>query len=489
MTAPYSVAIVHYHLHRGGVTRVIHTASRCLTAAGVPHVILSGDADESGAKLPVHVVEGLGYGTEPGGVTGIQLVKAMRSAASAVLGPGPIVWHFHNHSLGRNRAMADAVAIMAETGDAMILQFHDFAEDGRSQNYEVIADAETLYPHSARIRYAFINSRDRGSLISAGLPSARAALVPNAITAPAAVKPPGEAPASPLVLYPVRGIRRKNLGELFLLAALSPKGTRYAVTLGPDNVRWQAVHDEWKAFADDTGLPVMLDVVGRLSPAPKAPRSFAGWLRHSTHCITTSVAEGFGLGFLEPAAMGVPLLGRNLPSVTNDFAEAGIVPGRLYDRLLVPVAWVGMETLRQRLIRSLRATLEAYGQAMSNEHLERTFAAMLHKGNLDFGNLPEDLQRQVIHRVLAGKDSDAVLVEARAETQPLRAWLRRTLKQAAPTAKPQDLAAYAPDAYAARLQHLYASVTEAKPAAPEYVPKHKVLNQFLKPGSFHFLCT
>ena len=81
MTPPYSVAIVHYHLHRGGVTRVIHTASRCLTELGIPHVILSGEPDESGAKLPVQVVEGLRYGTEPGGPTGLQLVQAMRSAA------------------------------------------------------------------------------------------------------------------------------------------------------------------------------------------------------------------------------------------------------------------------------------------------------------------------------------------------------------------------------------------------------------------------
>ncbi len=489
MTPPYSVAIVHYHLHRGGVTRVIHTASRCLTEAGVPHVILSGDPDESGAQLPVQVVEGLGYGTEPGGPSALQLVQALRAAVSAKLGPGPVVWHFHNHSLGRNRAMADAVAILAEAGDPMILQLHDFAEDGRSQNYEVIAGTETLYPHSPRIRQAFLNSRDLSYLVAAGLPAARAALLPNAITAPAAVKPLEKAPEAPLVLYPVRGIRRKNLGELFLLAALSPKGTRYAVTLGPDNIRWQAVHEEWMAFAEDTQLPVMLNAVGRLSPSPKAPRTYASWLRHSTHAINTSVSEGFGLGFLEPVMAGKPLLGRNLPAVTNDFSEAGIVPGRLYDRLLVPASWVGLETLRQRLVRSLRVTLEAYGQAMSNEHLERSFAAMLHKGHLDFGNLPEDLQRQVIHRILAGEDEDSVLVEARAETQPLKAWLRRTLKQTTPTAKPQDLAAYTTESYTGRLQQLYQSVFEASPAPPEYVPKHKVLSRFLKPGSFHFLCT
>ena len=489
MTAPYSVAIVHYHLHRGGVTRVIHTASRCLTEAGVPHVILSGEPDESGAKLPVQVVEGLGYGVDPGGPTSLQLVQAMRAAASSVLGPGPIVWHFHNHSLGRNRAMADAVAILAEAGDAMVLQFHDLAEDGRPINYPVIANTETLYPHAPRIRHTFINSRDRGHFISAGLPASHSALLPNAITPPTTLKPLEKASESPLVLYPVRGIRRKNIGELFLLASLSPKGTRYAVSLGPDAARWQAVHDEWVAFAEDTQLPVMLNVVGRLSPAPKAPRTYASWLRHSTHCITTSVAEGFGLGFLEPITLGKPLLGRNLPAVTNDFAEAGIIPGRLYDRLLVPVSWVGMEMLRQRLVRSLRATLEAYGQAMSNEHLERSFAAMLHKGHLDFSNLPEDLQRQVIHRILAGDGADSVLVEIRAETQPVRAWLRRTLKLTEPTAKLQDLLPYSTQAYSERLRGLYTAVFEEKPAAPEYLPKHKVLARFLKPGSFHFLCT
>jgi hypothetical protein len=268
MTPPYSVAIVHYHLHRGGVTRVIHTASRCLTELGIPHVILSGEPDESGAKLPVR------YSTEPGGPSALQLVQAMRAAASAELGPGPIVWHFHNHSLGRNRVIADAVAILAEAGDAMVLQFHDFAEDGRPINYPIIADTETLYPHSPRIRQAFLNSRDRQHFLAAGLPADRSVLLPNAITPPAVVRPLEKPPEHPLVLYPVRGIRRKNLGELFLLAALSPKGTRYAVSLGPDAERWMPVHDDWVAFAEDSKLPVMLDVVGRLSPVPKAPRTY-----------------------------------------------------------------------------------------------------------------------------------------------------------------------------------------------------------------------
>ena len=487
MNPPFSVAIVHYHLHRGGVTRVIHTASQCLTELGIPHVILSGEPDESGAELPVRVIEGLRYHTDPDGPDGERLAEEMKAAAAAALGAGPVVWHFHNHSLGRNRAMAGVVAQLARAGEAMVLQFHDLAEDGRPMNYPVIADAELLYPHAPRIRHAFLNSRDRRHFLAAGLPAERSVLLPNAITPPATVKPLEKRPDAALVLYPVRGIRRKNLGELFLLAALSPKGTRYAVSLAPEAERWMAVYDEWRAFAADSQLPVLLDVVGRLAPVPKAPRTYASWLRHATHCITTSVAEGFGLGFLEPVTLAKPLLGRNLPAVANDFAEAGIVPGRLYDRLLVPVEWVGRETLRQRLVRSLRATLESYDQPMSNEHLERSFAAMLHHGHLDFGNLPEDLQRQVIHRILAGDGTDKVLVEIRAETQPARAWLRRTLKLTTPTARPEDLLPYSTEAYGSRLRKLYAEVAHAKSAPPDEVPKHKVLASYLKPGSFHFL--
>lgn len=483
------VAIVHYHLHRGGVTRVIHTAAACLAEAGIPHVILSGEADESGAKLPVQVIEGLGYGTDPGGPSGMQLVHAMRAAAASVFGPGKVIWHFHNPTLGRNRAMADAVAILAESGDPLVLQFHDFAEDGRPQNYPLIAGSDTLYPHAPQIRHAFINSRDRHHLIAAGLPEDRSLLLPNAITPPAVTRPLPAPPETPLILYPVRGIRRKNLGELFLLATLAPAGARFAVSLGPDNPRWMPYHEEWSAFARDTGLPVMLDVVGNQSPTPKAPRTFASWIRHSTHFITTSVAEGFGLGFLEPLTLGKPLLGRNLPAVTGDFAAAGITPGRLYDRLLVPVSWVGMETLRQRLIRHLRATLETYGESMSNQHLDRSFAAMVHRGHVDFGNLPEDLQRQVIHRLLAGDGGEGVQVEIGGETQPARSWLRTTLRQTRPTASPADLAPYSTTAYRERLKELYATVATATPAPPQYLPKHKVLAQFLKPGSFHFLCS
>ena len=98
-----------------------------------------------------------------------------------------------------------------------------------------------------------------------------------------------------------------------------------------------------------------------------------------------------------------------------------------------------------------------------------------------------NLQRQVIHRILAGDGMDKVLVEIRAETQPARTWLRRTLRLTEPTAKPADLLPYSTAAYGSRLQKLYTELVRAKPAPPDEVPKHKVIASYLKPGSFHFL--
>ncbi|MGB6220215.1 hypothetical protein [Haloferula sp.] len=485
-----AIAIVHYHLRRGGVTRVIETASACLTKAGIPHVILCGSPPEGRHRLPVKIVEELGYENETSkSASGLRMVQAMRAALRETFGSGRVIWHLHNHSIGKNRHFSDAAGILAESGEPLVLQYHDFAEDGRPNAYPTIADSESLYPFAPQIVHAFINSRDRQHLINAGLPEAQTFLHPDAVTPPARVKPLPRRPRRPLVLYPVRGIRRKNLGELFLLAALAPKGTRFAVSLRPDNRRWNPIHEEWVAFASDTGLPVILDAVGRVSPAPKAPRTYASWIKHSTHFITTSVAEGFGLGFLEPATIGKPLLGRNLPVVTNDFAKANIIPGTLYDRLLVPDSWVGLETLRQKLVRSMRAALESYRQPMSNQHLERSFAAIRHRGYVDFGNLPESLQRQVIHRLLAGSEHHEILAQTGHKTQPLNEWLAETLAKTTPTVTPDQLGPYTPKAYLRRLRELYTMASEATPETPFYLPKHKVLKEFLKPGSFHFLCT
>ena len=81
----------------------------------------------------------------------------------------------------------------------------------------------------------------------------------------------------PLLLYPVRGIRRKNLGEFLLLTALAPEGTRFAVTRAPLNPAAKPVHDDWRRFARECAIAGR---VRRGGPArPRRPRrtSFESW--------------------------------------------------------------------------------------------------------------------------------------------------------------------------------------------------------------------
>lgn len=484
-----SVVLVHYHLSRGGVTRVVESASRCLSSAGIPHVILSGSPPEHGTDLPVRVIDGLGYLSDATGHTALRLVHALRAAAIESLGMGPHVWHFHNHSLGVNLLMSEVIGILAEAGERMVLQIHDLAEDGRPLNYPSIAESETLYPIAPQIRYAFLNSRDRACFLRAGLPENASLVLPNPISPPATPSGSPSEEASPLVLYAVRGIRRKNLGELFLLAALSPAGARYALTLEPVHPRWKPYYEEWVAFAKDSGLPVELGVVGNREPDAGTGTTFESWLGRATHLITTSVSEGFGLGFLESAALRKPLLGRNLDMITRDHAAAGIHAGRLYDRLLVPESWVGIETLRQRLSRCLQDMREAYGTDVDSTAVDRVFDALRFRGYLDFGNLPENLQRQVIHLVLASGGGDEVKVDLGGVLQPASAWLAETLAIREPGAEPEQLGPYSPGCYCERLQNLYAELGATDPGPPLFLPKHRVLHEYLKPEHFNFLLT
>ena len=66
--------------------------------------------------------------------------------------------------------------------------------------------------------------------------------------------------------------------------------------------------------------------------------------------VTTSVAEGFGLGFLEPWVFGKSLCGRNLPEITGDFTDHQIDLTNLYERLEVDLALLSQPSeLRPRI--------------------------------------------------------------------------------------------------------------------------------------------
>lgn len=487
MELPF-VAIVHHHLRPGGVTRVIGSVSALLAERGISHRILSGrPAADPG--LPVSVVPELDYDTSRRpAVTPAELIDRLRAALRPHARGRPILWHLHNAALGKTRALSEAIALLARGGEPLLLQHHDFAEDGRPDRIAALAGVDELHPVAPQIVHGVLNTRDLRRLLAAGLPASAAVLLPNPVRPPVPMPPAPPAEHPPLVFQPVRGIRRKNLGETFLLAALAPPGTRFAVGRPPGNPHWRPVHEAWLDFARSSGLPVELGVVDRLPPAPGAAADFASWIRHATHLLTTSVAEGFGFAFLEPATLGRPLIGRELSSTLDDLARAGLRPGRLYRRLLVPEDWIGRERLAARLREALSTDHAELGRSLSDGFLARALDALRFDGRIDFGNLPEDLQREVIRRAGDPCAATEILAETDHGRRPLGDWLAEILARREPTLSARLPAPYHPPEAIARLRQCYTELTARPSAPPTFLSRERVLDAFLQPESFHFLC-
>ena len=226
----------------------------------------------------------------------------------------------------------------------MLLQIHDFAEDNRPDNYshlqEAIGESDpdrlgvAIYPQGQGVHYATLTERDAGILRTAGVAAERLHVLPNPAAEFGTMPSHDEArerifgtlglpPTARLVVYPVRGIRRKNLGEMLLLSALAPEGTYFAVTLRPKNPIEAASFDRWRMLAESLDLPCRFDI--------GSPREEGGYgcdfkdaLAAADAVLTTSVAEGFGMVFLEAWLAGKPLIGRDLPEITAEFKAAGM---------------------------------------------------------------------------------------------------------------------------------------------------------------------
>ena len=365
-----NVAVVHYHARPGGVTRVVERAVESL-GKNAHCLFFTGEAarGETPLQKKIRVVPNLGYSTDKS-FQPLELLKRSRGA----FGGEPDVWHIHNHCLGKNPALTQEVTTLAMAGQKILLQIHDFSEDGRPDNYSNLGKLKKrLYPIAPHIHYAVLNQRDLGFLKAAGIPEENLHLLPNSVSQLPQTedRSQGSGVSAPLFVYPCRAIRRKNIGELLLWSAVMPEA-RFAVTLAPKNPEVKPIYDAWVAFAEELDLNVEFDA------GAKTP--FHEMIAQADALITTSIAEGFGLAFLEPWLAGKPLVGRNLPEITGDFEEHGLDLSNLYNRLGVPLTsseWsIGGEFF-QTLEKKMRASYAAYGREWSPAVFEAAQAKLI----------------------------------------------------------------------------------------------------------------
>jgi len=466
------VAIVHYHARPGGVTRVVERAVESL-GDRASCLFFTGEAarGETPLQKKIRVFPNLGYSTDKK----FQTLELLKRARGAFAGE-PDLWHIHNHSLGKNPALTQEVTSLAMAGQKILLQIHDFAEDGRPDNYRNLGKLKNrLYPVAPHIHYAALNKRDYSFLLAAGIPESNLHLLPNTVS-PLSLPATRHSPlATPLFVYPCRAIRRKNIGELLLWSALMPE-TKFAITLAPKNPEVKAIYDAWVAFAAELGLNVEFNA--------GANATFEEMIAKADALITTSIAEGFGLAFLEPWLANKPLTGRNLPEITADFAEHGLDLSALYNRLPVPLVspstglragnhWKIQDEFFQTLEKMLRASREAYGRAWNDELLEEAKAALVQDGCVDFGILDEAMQRTIIRAV---KNDPSLISAALGDSEPVVTKNRSVAETA-----------YGSEAYGDQLFAIYETLLKAKAGSVTYADSEKLLDEFLQPQRINLL--
>ncbi len=485
------IAIVHYHLQPGGVTRVIEHAARSLASLGARVALLygGGTCATDAAEFPGAALSGLAYSAGPGRPA--ELARRMRLSARRLLGGPPDVWHIHNHALGKNPALTAASSWLAERGERLLLQIHDFAEDGRPAEFQSLARhlvrhdfrrlGRAMYPQNPRVHYAVLNTRDAGFLKHAGVPEERLHLLPNPVALPASDSQRQDDSAGSCWLYPTRAIRRKNLGEFLLLAALAPPGARFAVTLAPNNPAARPVYAAWVQLSHKLKLPLAFEV-GRRTGA-----DLQTLLSEAAAAVTTSVGEGFGMAFLEPWMAGCPVAGRDLPEITQMFKNDGVDLSGLYRSLDIPVEWVGLPSLRRRIHAGLRALYDAYGRAPGRGDLESAVAAAIRGNLVDFARLDEPMQAVVLRELAAGRLSAHDIAPT---ANFLRHDPRRNLRQIAVN-KRIIQRNYNPGAYARRLENIFSDLMSvpAGGTSDAEIAEERLLDDFLAPERFCLLRT
>ena len=356
---PGKIAIMHHHLHPGGVTRIIDSQVQSLTKyfPDLQLRVICGHADQTNRYqqegVEVLVNEDLYYLYDENPPAGKihSITQRITDYLRRVLDAQEII-HFHNLNLGKNPLVTFSLWQLARQGMPIINHAHDFAED-RPSNMAFLEyilrdglDAnpeEVMYPMDIEnYHFAVINTADQQRLLNRGIPTHRITYLPNPVSMPDINSlPSSEAcrkkitdtlnldPGQKIVTYPVRVIRRKNIGELILLSELFRNEAVFLVTLAPKNPIEYEHYKQWVTFCQENRLNNVHFEVGEVIDFPEL-------VKGSDLCITTSIREGFGMAYMEPWLYRTPVVGRKIDYIARDFLDKGLIFKGLYESIILP---------------------------------------------------------------------------------------------------------------------------------------------------------
>ncbi len=476
------VVFLHYHAKPGGVSRVIQQQmealqddAECIFIAGngIPG---DGALREVGfGNRKVLIVAGIGYDgirpEEPPECTASQILKAIESQWPI----GCDLIHVHNPLLKKNRHFLSILNILQNKGIPLLLQIHDTAEDLRPGSYYV----EEEYPRDCH--YGVINSRDYHLFLEAGLKPEGLHLLPNSVTPLIPLAQTQQAKVKGhfkprFVLYPVRAIRRKNIGESILLSCFFPRGIRLGITLPPTSPSDYPSYEGWKGFALSEELPVMFEL--------GLARPLSDWIQETLCMITTSIREGFGFTFLEPWTAGKGLIGRRIAHVVENFERQGIEFPDLYANLHIPTDCIPLDQAKARWEGMVRETYAQYGIPLDPCTLETVWNRITEGGRIDFPYLHPGIAKRFIQQCKGSYRIRKRLME-------LNPWLGTLIQKTSSVEtqkvidrnKGRILSSYSRERYRERLLSVYQKVLTIP--VQHSIDKDHLLRSFLDPSMFY----
>ncbi len=494
------IAYMHFHLKTGGVATVIRQQVEALK--GKCDVVALADRPPA-SPFPCQVlpIAGLGYDSERNSrMAPEQTAADIIRAIHAHWEDGCDILHVHNPTIAKNKHYLKILKLLKDSGLRLFLQIHDFAEDGRPTVYfedDYISDCH----------YGVINSRDYDILIKSGLKPQGLHLVSNMVTplpAPATGQKTGGKVVIPAqagiqgtasdhartlldsglrrsdgyaghVLYPIRAIRRKNIGEAILLACFLPEKAPLFITLPPNSPADFPAYESWKRFVSRHTLNVEFEA--------GLKNDFTALVHSAGSLLTTSISEGFGFSFMEPWTAGKFLWGRDLPGITVDYKKNGIALDHLYTQIRTPLEWVAPEGFFLAWQKAVVDSLQSFGLGGDRFNIREEFDRLTADGTIDFGLLNEKFQQVVIHKILKNGENKRKFYKL----NHFLADCGRVPTSGSIINKNHKLvkSRYSSEVYRSTLMSLYASVLACEPV--QSIDKEKLLNEFFKFDNFSLL--
>jgi len=328
-----NIIIFHYHFLPGGVTTVIKNQIHFLKQffPDINFILISSDDKKD--SMPDNYKKL--YFPEFDYIENISLdKKSLEQKIEKILYEihkqyKNSIWWIHNHHLGKNPIFTHILSKFLEsTEQKAILQIHDFPECARLENYQTLLNFYPdikLYPLGKNIIYSVINKNDYEILRSSGIPENKLVYLPNIYIKKEikynAIQYDLEKLSYqngfhfnknlPIVLYPVRSIRRKNILEAILFNKVL-QNFNLIVTL-PANSKSEINYSNLVKT-----IFLKEKVIGAWGIAAQDNNIFDFILKNSKLIISTSILEGFGLFIFDALSAKKNFYARELP-IFKDF--------------------------------------------------------------------------------------------------------------------------------------------------------------------------